>query len=345
MKFIDEAIIKVQAGAGGNGCLSFRREKFIPFGGPDGGNGGKGGSAYLIADENINTLVEFRHRRHFRAQRGENGRGRLQAGKNGEDLYIRVPIGTEVWEAGTGDLFGDLTQPQQTLLIAKGGTHGLGNAHFKSSTNRAPRRITKGRPGEEQTLRLELKLLADIGLLGLPNAGKSTFIRQVSAANPKIANYPFTTLHPHLGVVSIAPDRSFVMADIPGIIAGAAQGAGLGLRFLRHLSRTRLLLHLVDAFPVEPAIDAVASVRTVQGELQQFSLELARREQWLVLNKVDLIPHSKQIAHCQEISDRLAWKGPIYQISALTGEGCQPLICAVMQHLEKHGSSQNKSIK
>jgi GTP-binding protein len=338
MKFIDEAIIKVQAGAGGNGCLSFRREKFIPFGGPDGGNGGKGGSAYLIADENINTLVDFRHRRDFRAQRGENGRGRLKAGKSGEDLYIRVPVGTEAWEVDTGDLFGDLTQPQQTLLVAKGGAYGLGNAHFKSSTNRAPRRITKGKPGEEQALRLELKLLADVGLLGLPNAGKSTFIRQVSAATPKIADYPFTTLHPHLGVVSIAPDRSFVMADIPGIIEGAAQGAGLGLRFLKHLSRTRLLLHLVDAFPVEPAIDPVVNVRTIQRELQQFSSELAQREQWLVLNKIDLIPRSEQVARCQEICDRLAWQGPIYQISALTGKSCQPLIHAVMQRLEKHKS-------
>ncbi|MGR6034600.1 MAG: Obg family GTPase CgtA [Candidatus Nitrosoglobus sp.] len=336
MKFIDEAIIKVQAGAGGNGCLSFRREKFVPFGGPDGGNGGKGGSAYLIADENINTLVDFRHRHHFRAQRGENGRGRLQAGKSGEDLYIHVPVGTEAWEANTGDLFGDLTQPQQTLLVAKGGAYGLGNAHFKSSTNRAPRRVTKGKPGEELALRLELKLLADIGLLGLPNAGKSTFIRQVSAANPKVADYPFTTLHPHLGVVSIAPDRSFVMADIPGIIKGAAQGAGLGLRFLKHLSRTRLLLHLVDAFPAEPTIDPAASALTIQRELQQFSSELAQREQWLVLNKVDLIPSSEQAAHCQEICTRLAWQGPIYQISALTGRGCQSLIHAIMQYLEKH---------
>jgi GTP-binding protein len=267
----------------------------------------------------------------------------LQTGKNGEDLYIHVPIGTEAWEADTGDFVGDLTRPQQILLVTKGGAPGLGNAHFKSSTNRAPRRITKGKPGEEQTLRLELKLLADVGLLGLPNAGKSTFIRQVSAASPKVANYPFTTLYPHLGVVSIAPDRSFVMADIPGIIKGAAQGAGLGLRFLKHLSRTRLLLHLVDIFPVEPTIDPVANVRTVQEELQQFSSELAQREQWLVLNKVDLIPRSEQIARCQEILDRLAWQGPVYQISAMTGENCQPLIHAVIQHLEKHGPSQDRS--
>lgn len=335
MKFIDEAIIKVQAGAGGNGCLSFRREKFIPFGGPDGGNGGNGGSIYLIADENLNTLVDFRHQRHYRAQRGENGRGRLQTGKSGEDLYIRVPVGTEAWEADTEELLGDLTRPQQTLLIAKGGTRGLGNAHFKSSTNRAPRKTTEGKPGEERTLRLELKLLADVGLLGLPNAGKSTFIRQTSAATPKVADYPFTTLYPHLGVVSIDSNRSFVMADIPGVIEGAAQGAGLGIRFLKHLSRTRLLLHLVDVAPMEPTMDPVANVRTIQGELQQFSPELAKRPQWLVLNKIDLIPPSEQAERCQEILNRLAWQGPVYQISALTGEGCQPLIRAVMEYLEQ----------
>ncbi|ADE13294.1 GTP-binding protein Obg/CgtA [Nitrosococcus halophilus Nc 4] len=335
MKFIDEAIIKVQAGAGGNGCLSFRREKFIPFGGPDGGNGGNGGSIYLIADKNLNTLVDFRHQRHYRAQRGENGRGRLQTGKSGEDLYIRVPVGTEAWEADTEELLGDLTRPQQTLLIAKGGTRGLGNAHFKSSTNRAPRKTTEGKPGEERTLRLELKLLADVGLLGLPNAGKSTFIRQTSAATPKVADYPFTTLYPHLGVVSIDSNRSFVMADIPGVIEGAAQGAGLGIRFLKHLSRTRLLLHLVDVAPMEPAMDPVANVRTIQGELQQFSPELAKRPQWLVLNKIDLIPPSEQAERCQEILNRLAWQGPVYQISALTGEGCQPLIRAVMEYLEQ----------
>lgn len=339
MKFIDEAIIKVQAGAGGNGCLSFRREKFIPFGGPDGGNGGTGGSAYLIANENINTLADFRYQHHFHAQRGENGRGRLQAGKSGEDLYIHVPVGTEAWEADTGDLFGDLTRPQQTLLIAKGGARGLGNACFKSSTNRAPRRITKGKPGEELALRLELKLLADVGLLGLPNAGKSTFIRQVSAANPKVADYPFTTLYPHLGVVNIASDRSFVMADIPGIIEGAAQGAGLGIRFLKHLSRTRLLLHIIDVVPTDPAIDPVINAFTIQKELEQFNPALAQREQWLVLNKIDLIPSLDQAAYYQEIRTCLAWQKPIYQISALTGKGCQLLTHAIMQYLEKHKSN------
>lgn len=343
MKFTDEATIKVQAGAGGNGCLSFRREKFIPFGGPDGGNGGKGGSIYLIADENLNTLVDFRQQRHFRAERGENGRGRLQTGKSGEDLYVRVPVGTEAWEAETGELLGDLTRPQQTLLVAKGGAPGLGNAHFKSSTNRAPRKTTAGKPGEERTLRLELKLLADVGLLGLPNAGKSTLIRQVSAATPKVADYPFTTLHPHLGVVRIDPNRSFVMADIPGIIEGAAEGAGLGIRFLKHLSRTRLLLHVVDVAPLESGTDPVASVRALQGELQQFSPELGQRPQWLVLNKVDLIPPSEQAERCQDILDRLAWRGPVYPISALAGEGCQPLIHAVMQHLEQNSPDQNKA--
>ncbi|ABA59476.1 GTP-binding protein, GTP1/OBG family [Nitrosococcus oceani ATCC 19707] len=335
MKFIDEAIIKVQAGAGGHGCLSFRREKFIPFGGPDGGDGGNGGSIYLIADKNINTLVDFRHQHHFRARRGENGRGRLQTGKSSEDIYIPVPLGTEAWEAETGELLGDLTRPGQTLLVAKGGAHGLGNARFKSSTNRAPRKTTQGKPGEERTLRLELKLLADVGLLGLPNAGKSTFIRQVSAATPKVADYPFTTLHPHLGVVRIDSNRSFVAADIPGLIEGAAQGAGLGVRFLKHLSRTRLLLHFVDVAPLEPTLSPVDSVRAIHRELQQFSPELAAQEQWLVFNKTDLISSSERASRCQEIIREICWQKPVYEISALTGEGCQRLIHAVMQYLEE----------
>jgi GTPase len=340
MKFVDEATIQVQAGAGGNGCLSFRREKFIPFGGPDGGDGGNGGSIYLLADESINTLVDFRHQRHFRAQRGEDGRGRLQTGKSGENLYIRAPIGTEAWDADTGELLGDLTHNQQTLLVAKGGNHGLGNARFKSSVNRAPRKTTLGKPGEARTLRLELKLLADVGLLGLPNAGKSTFMRQLSAATPKVASYPFTTLYPHLGVVRADPEHSFVMADVPGIIEGAAHGAGLGIRFLKHLSRTRLLLHLVDISPFDSAEDPVTSVHTVQTELQRFSSELAQREQWLVLNKIDLIPPAEQAERCQEIVSRLTWSGPVYPISAFTGAGCEPLKQAIMRHLEETYSQQ-----
>jgi GTPase len=340
MKFVDEATIQIQAGAGGNGCLSFRREKFIPFGGPDGGDGGNGGSIYLLADKSINTLVDFRHQRHFRAQRGEDGRGRLQTGKSGEDLYIRAPIGTEVWDADTGELLGDLTHHQQTLLVAKGGNHGLGNARFKSSVNRAPRKTTLGKPGEARTLRLELKLLADVGLLGLPNAGKSTFMRQLSAATPKVASYPFTTLYPHLGVVRADSEHSFVMADVPGIIEGAAHGAGLGIRFLKHLSRTRLLLHLVDISPFDSAEDPVTSVHTVQTELQRFSSELAQREQWLVLNKIDLIPPAEQAERCQEIVNRLTWSGPVYPISAFTGAGCEPLKQAIMRHLEETYSQQ-----
>lgn len=337
MKFVDEATIKVRAGAGGNGCLSFRREKFIPLGGPDGGNGGSGGNAYLIADEGINTLVDFRHQRLFYAQRGENGRGRLQSGKSGEDLYVQVPVGTEVWDSETKELLGDLTRQEQTLLVAKGGSRGLGNACFKSSTNRAPRKTTKGKSGEERTLRLELKLLADVGLLGLPNAGKSTFIRHVTSATPKIADYPFTTLYPHLGVVSIDPNHSFVIADIPGIIEGAAQGAGLGLRFLKHLSRTHLLLHLVDA-----STDPVASARTVQRELERFSAKLAQQDQWLVLNKIDLIPLAEQARYCREIVNQLAWQGPVYQISALTGASCQSLIQAAMHYVEEIRPSQRR---
>lgn len=341
MKFVDEATIRVQAGAGGSGCLSFRREKFIPFGGPDGGNGGNGGSIYLMADEGINTLVDFRHQRHLRADRGENGRGCLQAGKSGGDLYIQVPVGTEVWDSDTGELLGDLTRHQQTLLVAKGGSHGLGNARFKSSTNRAPRKTTKGKPGEERALRLELKLLADVGLLGLPNAGKSTLLRQASSATPKVADYPFTTLYPHLGVVTADPDHSFVMADIPGIIEGAAQGAGLGLHFLKHLRRTHLLLHLVDV-----STDPVASVRIVQRELQRFSAELAKLDQWLVLNKIDLIPVAEQAMRCQETVNRLAWQGPVYQISALTSVGCQPLVHAAIQYLqEMHPKQKNHWVR
>ncbi|CAH9019833.1 Obg family GTPase CgtA [Candidatus Nitrosacidococcus sp. I8] len=332
MKFVDEAIIKVQAGAGGNGCLSFRREKFIPFGGPNGGNGGKGGDAYLIADERINTLIDFRHHHHFIAQRGESGRGKLQSGKSGQDLYIPVPVGTEAWELETGDFFGDLTTPKQTLLVAKGGRYGLGNAHFKSSTNRAPRKFTKGELGEELSLRLELKLLADVGLLGLPNAGKSTFTRQISAANPKVASYPFTTLYPSLGVVRVGFDQSFVIADIPGIIEGASQGTGLGIQFLKHLSRTRLLIHLVDILPDQA--DPITNIQTILKELEQFSPKLANQEQWLVFNKIDLLPETELRDLCKNVCTHLSWQNPVYYISSVTGQGCQSLITAIMAYLE-----------
>ena len=335
MKFVDEATIRVEAGAGGNGCLSFRREKFVPRGGPDGGDGGDGGSVYLKADEGLNTLVDFRHLRRFRAERGEDGKGRQCYGKKGADVTIRVPVGTLVYDTETEELMGDLAEHDQVLLVAKGGAHGLGNTHFKSSTNRAPRQTTPGTPGEERNLRLELQVLADVGLLGLPNAGKSTFIRAVSGARPKVADYPFTTLYPQLGVVRVEAYRSFVVADIPGLIEGAAEGAGLGTRFLKHLSRTRLLLHLVDAVPVDENADPVADARTIVRELERHSRELAERERWLVLNKLDLLPAEERDLRCQGIAEALAWTGPVFGISALTGEGCRNLTYSIMEYLDQ----------
>ena len=290
MKFVDEAEIRVAAGAGGNGCVSFRREKFIPLGGPDGGDGGKGGSVWLVADEGINTLIDFRHQRSFNARRGENGMGRQKTGAHGDDEIIRVPVGTVVINVDTDEEIGDLTGNGQRLLVATGGHGGKGNIHFKSSTNRSPQRAIPGEPGEERTIRMELKLLADVGLLGFPNAGKSTFIRAVSAAKPRVADYPFTTLHPNLGVVRVERDRSFVVADIPGLIEGASEGAGLGIQFLKHVMRTRLLLHLVDMAPADEAIDPVAQVKAIEKELKQFEPGLLKRPRWLVLNKADLLP-------------------------------------------------------
>lgn len=332
MKFVDEATIEIVAGKGGDGCLSFRREKFIQFGGPNGGDGGDGGSVYLRADADLNTLVDFRYSRLFRAKHGEHGKGSECTGKKGQDLYIKVPVGTLVFEPDTEEKLGDLVKPGQTLLVAKGGFHGLGNVRFKSSTNRAPRRITKGTPGEARRLRLELQVLADVGLLGLPNAGKSSFIRAVSAARPKIADYPFTTLHPHLGVVSVEMDRSFVIADIPGLIEGAAEGVGLGVRFLKHLSRTSLLLHIVDVAPLDgsPVEDIVSIVQ----EIEKYSPELAARERWLVLNKVDLLPADEQARHCQAIVDELDWQGRVFQVSALSGQGCREVCYGVMDTLK-----------
>jgi GTP-binding protein len=334
MKFVDEAKIKVMAGAGGNGCLSFRREKFIPFGGPDGGDGGDGGDVYLIADQQVNTLIDFRYQRHFKAERGEHGRGRLCSGARGEDLIIKVPVGTEAWDDDTDELIGDLTEAGQKLMVAKGGWHGLGNARYKSSINRAPRQTSNGTPGEERNLRLEMKLLADVGLLGLPNAGKSTFISQVSAAQPKVANYPFTTLYPNLGVVTLKDVRSFVIADVPGLVEGAADGAGLGIQFLRHLTRTRLLLHLVDMAPADVKQDPVESVQTINRELERYSDALGSQEQWLVLNKMDLVPEDIRDELCQEVIDRLGWQGKVYRISGQSGEGCDALCDDVMAYLE-----------
>jgi GTP-binding protein len=331
MKFIDEATIEVRAGDGGNGCVSFRREKYIPFGGPDGGDGGDGGSVYLEAESAVNTLIDFRHNRKFLAERGQNGMGKNRTGKSGEDLIVKVPVGTLVHEEDTGELVGDLVREGERLLVARGGFHGLGNTRFKSSTNRAPRQSKPGTPGEVRHLRLELKLLADVGLLGMPNAGKSTLIRAVSSARPKVADYPFTTLHPNLGVVRVAEHRSFVMADVPGLIEGAAEGAGLGVRFLKHLSRTRLLLHLVD---IGPLADPVVDSAVILKELEQFSPELAGRERWLVFNKVDLVAPAEREARCRAVIDALGWQGPAYEISGLRQEGTDALMQDVMVYLD-----------
>ncbi len=334
MKFVDETIIKVQAGKGGDGCLGFRREKYIPFGGPDGGDGGDGGSVYLLADVNLNTLVDFRMRRQFKAANGEQGRGQNCTGAAGDDIEIRVPIGTQVTDEDTDEVIGDMTANGQRLLVAKGGFHGLGNTRFKSSVNRAPRQTTKGTPGDQRTLRLELKLLADIGLLGLPNAGKSTLIRAVSAARPRVADYPFTTLYPNLGVVSVDSYRSFVIADIPGIIEGAADGAGLGIQFLKHVSRTRVLLHLVDIGSVETAEQAVTDIRTIENELVKYNEELGGRERWLVLTKTDLLLDKEVDERREYIKQALDWQGPLYVIAAINKEGTRQLSFDLMAMIE-----------
>lgn len=335
MKFVDEAIIQVRAGNGGRGAVSFRREKFVPFGGPDGGDGGNGASVYLLADRNINTLADFRYQRSFKAPNGQPGGSRECTGASGEDLELRVPVGTVVHDESTEELIGDLTRPDERLLVARGGKGGWGNTRYKSSTNRAPRKAMPGLPGDQRELRLELKLLADVGLLGLPNAGKSTLIRAVSAARPKVADYPFTTLHPYLGVVSVGEHRSFVIADIPGLIEGAAEGAGLGIRFLKHLQRTRLLLHLVDIAPPDPEADPVKGARGIVAELGKFSPELARKERWLVLNKLDLLGPEEADRRCRDIVRRLRWKGPVFRISGLARRGTEQLSQAVMTRLEE----------
>ena len=333
-KFVDEVKIKVAAGNGGNGCLSFRREKFIPRGGPDGGDGGDGGSIYLIAEENLNTLSDFRHKRSFKAERGIDGSGRERRGKSGEDLYISVPVGTTVYDDNTDELIGDLVEADQTLCVAQGGFHGLGNTRFKSSINRTPRKTSNGSPGEQRILRLELKVLADVGLLGMPNAGKSTLIRAISEARPKVADYPFTTLQPHLGVVRVDVAKSFVVADIPGLIEGAAEGAGLGIQFLKHLSRTKLLLHVLDIAPIDGS-DPVQTAKAIWEELQQYSEELAKKPRWLVLNKVDLVPADDRNEYCANILRQLKWEGPYYLISAETGEGTKQLVQGVQYYLDE----------
>lgn len=335
MKFVDEATIRIEAGDGGRGHVSFRREMKVPFGGPDGGDGGDGGSVYAKADINLNTLADFRFNRVFRAQHGEQGGRKNCTGAKGADLDIPMPLGTQIFDADTGELMGELTRHNTRLLIAQGGWHGLGNVRFKSSTNRAPRQFTQGSKGEQRNLRLELSLMADVGLLGMPNAGKSTLLASVSAARPKIADYPFTTLYPQPGVVSVGPLKSFVMVDIPGLIEGAAEGAGLGIRFLKHLQRTRLLLHLVDMLPPDES-DIAANIRKINRELKTFSAELAKRPQWLVFNKADLLGDRDTRAYCEKVVKRLRWKKPWFVISAAARRGTDELCREVMQWIDEH---------
>jgi GTP-binding protein len=342
MKFIDEATIKIYAGDGGNGVATFRREKYEPMGGPSGGDGGRGGSVFFEADQNLNTLVDYRYTRTLKAQRGENGRSAECYGAKGEDLILKVPVGTVISDKATGESYADLSQHGDRALLAKGGKGGLGNIHFKSSINRAPRQCTKGEPGEEFELYLELKVLADVGLLGMPNAGKSTFIRSVSAARPKVADYPFTTLHPNLGVVRVGENQSFVIADIPGLIEGASEGAGLGHQFLRHLARTTLLLHLVDIAPFDPAINPVDEARAIVNELKKYDELLYQKPRWLILNKIDMV---------EDVTDKVktfiksfGWTGPVYSISAIKGVGCKELTYDIMTFIEENKKIQNEIV-
>ena len=333
MKFVDEATIDVLAGDGGNGCMSFRREKFIPFGGPNGGDGGRGGSVFAVGDRNLNTLIDFRYARRHEARNGEAGRGSDQYGAAADDIVLRMPMGTIIKDAETDEVLAELLVPDERVQLAKGGDGGFGNLHFKTSTNRAPRQKTPGWPGEQKKLKLELRVLADVGLLGMPNAGKSTLISAISNARPKIADYPFTTLHPNLGVVRVGPEQSFVVADIPGLIEGASEGAGLGHLFLRHLQRTHLLLHLVDFAPFDEAVDPVAQAKAIVAELKKYDPALHDKPRWLVLNKLDMVPAEEREKRVKDFVKRFKWKGPVFQISALTREGCEPLIRAVFKHV------------
>ncbi|WP_445158525.1 Obg family GTPase CgtA [Halomonas sp. E14] len=341
MQFVDEASIIVEAGRGGNGCLSFRREKYVPKGGPDGGDGGHGGSVYLVGDDALNTLIDFKYQRFYQAESGRPGQGRQMSGRAGGDLVVKVPVGTTVIDEDTLEVIADVTEVGQQVLVAQGGRRGLGNIHFKSSTNRAPRRTTPGTDGERRNLRLEMKVMADVGLLGMPNAGKSTLIRAVSAAKPKVADYPFTTLVPNLGVVKLGMHEHFVMADVPGLIEGASDGAGLGLRFLKHLTRTRLLFHVVDVAPFDES-DPVEVARAIALELEQFSPTLAERPRWLVLNKLDLVPEAEREARIQAIVDGLAWEGPVFRISAISGEGTDVLVQAAHRWLTEQRRLENE---
>lgn len=348
MKFIDEARIEVIAGDGGAGSASMRREKFIEFGGPDGGDGGRGGSVYAVADRNINTLIDYRYAKTHTAKNGEPGRGADCYGRAGVDIELRMPVGTIISDFETGDLIADLTTHGERLCLAEGGVGGWGNIHFKSSTNRAPRQKTNGKPGDRRKLKLELKVLADVGLLGMPNAGKSTLITAVSNARPKIADYPFTTLHPNLGVVRVGQERSFVIADIPGLIEGAAEGAGLGHRFLRHLQRTGVLLHLVDLAPFDEGVDNVADAKAIVNELRKYDEALAEKPRWLVLNKIDMVPEEERAAKVKDFIKRFQWKGPVFEISALTGLGCEKLCYALQDYLDsvrrEHDEAEERAV-
>jgi GTP-binding protein len=333
MKFVDEATIDVVAGEGGNGCMSFRREKFLPFGGPNGGDGGRGGSVFAAGDRNLNTLIDFRYARRHEGRRGENGRGSDQYGAASDDIVLRMPMGTVITDLETNQVVAELLVPDEKVLIVKGGDGGFGNLHFKTSTNRAPRQKTPGWPGEQRKLKLELRVLADVGLLGMPNAGKSSLITAVSNARPKIADYPFTTLHPNLGVVRVGPEQSFVIADIPGLIEGASEGAGLGHLFLRHLQRTHLLLHVVDFAPFDDTVDPVVQAKAIVAELKKYDQSLYEKPRWVVLNKLDMVPPEEREKRVKDFVKRFKWKGPVFQISALTREGCEPLIRAIYQHV------------
>lgn len=340
MKFVDEAFIDISAGDGGNGCASFRHEKYKEFGGPDGGDGGRGGHVFALVDPNLNTLVDYRYSRRHEAKRGQHGMGSDMFGVAGDDITLKMPVGTIISDADTGEVLYELLTPGEKIMIAKGGDGGFGNLRFKSSINRAPRQKTPGWPGERKKLKLELKVLADVGLLGMPNAGKSTFIAAVSNARPKIADYPFTTLHPNLGVVRVGPEQSFVVADIPGLIEGASEGAGLGHQFLRHLQRTRLLLHFVDIAPFDDGVDPVAQAKAIVQELKKYDETLYEKPRWLVLNKLDMVPEAEREATAKDFVKRLRWRGPVYGISALTREGCEPLVRAIYTYLHKERQAE-----
>ncbi|WP_418117675.1 Obg family GTPase CgtA [Variovorax sp. 350MFTsu5.1] len=345
MKFVDEAFIDIAAGDGGNGCVSFRHEKYKEFGGPNGGDGGRGGHVYAVADSNLNTLVDFRYSRRHEAKRGEHGMGSDMFGAAGDDITLKMPVGTIISDAETGEVLFELLKDGEVITIAKGGDGGFGNMRFKSAINRAPRQKTPGWPGEKRSLKLELKVLADVGLLGMPNAGKSTLISAISNARPRIADYPFTTLHPNLGVVRVGPEQSFVVADLPGLIEGASEGAGLGHLFLRHLQRTRLLLHVVDMAPFDDSVDPVAQAKAIVGELKKYDADLYEKPRWLVLNKLDMVPADERAARIKDFVKRLRFKGPVFEISALTREGCEHLVQAIYQQVKAEQVAEHEPVE